>query len=94
MSSVMSDRRLKRLVEDFRTALHQASSCIKALHKFASSNNSVSPPHSPSSSTALSMTSEVDIDRARTDAMTQLTAVLKRNLRVRYEMNIPDVVQA
>ena len=86
--------RTQCFAEDFRSALHQASSCIKALHKFASSSSSVSPPHSPSSSTALNLSSDVDIDRARTDVMTQLTAVLKRNLRVRYEMNISDVVQA
>lgn len=30
----------------------------------------------------------------RVDAMNQLTSVLQRNLRVRYEINIPDVVQA
>ena len=79
--------------EDFRSALHQATSYIKALHKLSGASSS-SPPHSPSSSSALNIREDGDLDRLRVDAMNHLLGVLKRNLRVRYEMNIPDVVQA
>ncbi|KAJ3553483.1 hypothetical protein NM688_g3590 [Phlebia brevispora] len=79
--------------EDFRTALHQATSYVKGLHKLTAPS-SASPPHSPSSSTALSISVDGDFNRPRIEIMNQLIGVLKRNLRVRYEMNIPDVVQA
>lgn len=82
------------MTEDFRTALQQASGYIRALHRLASHSGSVSPTDSPSSSSLPSAPTDADIDRMRVEAMNQLTSVLQRNLRVRYEINIPDVVQA
>ncbi|EKM51823.1 uncharacterized protein PHACADRAFT_199326 [Phanerochaete carnosa HHB-10118-sp] len=79
--------------EDFRTALQQASSYIRTLHKLSSQSGTRSPPDSPSSSNPTAPT-DSEISRMRIEAMNQLTNVLQRNLRVRYEMNIPDVVQA
>lgn len=81
-------------IDDFRTTLQQASSHIRTLHKLVAHHSAFSPPTSPSSSSAPSTLPEADISRMRVDAMNQLTNVLQRNLRVRYEVNIPDVVQA
>ena len=76
--------------DDFQTAMQQASGYIKTL----SSGRSVpSPATSPSLSTALPSASD-DVDKIRIDAMKRLTTVLQRNLRVRYELNVAQVVQA
>ncbi|THG99686.1 hypothetical protein EW026_g2711 [Hermanssonia centrifuga] len=79
--------------EDFKSALHQASKYIRTLHKLASPG-SMSPPNSPSSSSTPDVPTDTELDRLRTAAMSQLIGILQRSLRVRYEMNIPDVLQA
>lgn len=35
-----------------------------------------------------------DLERARVEAMTRLVTVLQRNLRVRYELDVEEVVKA
>ncbi|KAJ7672758.1 Rapamycin-insensitive companion of mTOR, N-term-domain-containing protein [Mycena rosella] len=80
--------------EDFRTALANASSCIKSLAALARG-----PVTSPVSSTAGSSSAPssgnvADIDRQRIEIITKLVSILQRNLRVRYELNLPDVMQA
>ncbi|THH23167.1 hypothetical protein EUX98_g8011 [Antrodiella citrinella] len=77
--------------DDFRSALHQASMHLKTLHTLSRNNTSSASLPSSSSSSVLS---DAEISRARVDAMAQLTGVLQRNLRVRYEVNLADVVQA
>ncbi|KAI0322355.1 Rapamycin-insensitive companion of mTOR, N-term-domain-containing protein [Amylostereum chailletii] len=79
--------------DDFRTALQQASSYIKLLASAGRSH--ASPSTSPSTSSAPDgLMTDVDIARARTDAMSKLTVILQRNLRVRYEVDVAKVVQA
>ncbi|KZS93708.1 hypothetical protein SISNIDRAFT_454123 [Sistotremastrum niveocremeum HHB9708] len=38
-------------------------------------------------------TSEIDLDKARADVMNRLVGIMQRNLRVRYEVDINDVVR-
>ena len=35
-----------------------------------------------------------DLEKARVEAMTRLVTVLQRNLRVRYELDVEEVVKA
>ncbi len=78
--------------EDFRTALQEAMGYLRTLHKLAGPNP-LSPPTSPSSSN-LTIPSETELNKTRVDTMNRLINVLQRNLRVRYDLNVPDVVQA
>ncbi|KAI0917225.1 hypothetical protein AcW1_007525 [Taiwanofungus camphoratus] len=88
--------------EDFRSAMQQANSCIKSLLSLSrqtaplQSSAALSPSTSPSSSALPNPTSAnlVELNRSRIDAMTRLIGVLQRNLRVRYELDIAEVVQA
>lgn len=77
--------------EDSRTALTNASACIKSLLALARGNAT-----SPISSTGGSSSAPavVDIDRQRIEMMTKLVSILQRNIRVRFELNVPDVMQA
>ncbi|KAJ7212059.1 Rapamycin-insensitive companion of mTOR, N-term-domain-containing protein [Mycena pura] len=79
--------------EDFRTALSNASTCIKTLATLArgTSNSPISSTAGPSAPSAANGT---DIDRQRIEIMTRLVSILQRNLRVRYELNLTDVMQA
>ena len=79
-------------IEDFRTALQEAMGYLRILHKLAGPNP-LSPPTSPSSSN-LAVPNEGEVNKARVETMNLLINVLRRNLRVRYDLSIPDVVQA
>lgn len=81
------------LAEDFRTALQEAMGYLRSLHKL-SGPTPLSPSTSPSTSNITSATNDHELDRLRVDTMNHLIGVLQRNLRVRYDLNIPDVVQA
>ncbi|VDC00682.1 unnamed protein product [Peniophora sp. CBMAI 1063] len=90
------EERQKRDVEQdgFRTALQQASSYIRVLAS-AGSRAPTSPSASPtaSSSSIPDATTDAEANRIRADAMTQLIVVLQRNLRVRYELDVAQVVK-
>ncbi|KAG1808998.1 Rapamycin-insensitive companion of mTOR, N-term-domain-containing protein [Suillus variegatus] len=77
--------------DDFRTALAQANSCIKSLSSLSRPITSPPPASSPSST---SSNSAADNDRSRIDIMNRFVCILQRSLRVRYEVNLPEVVQA
>ncbi|KAH9889877.1 Rapamycin-insensitive companion of mTOR, N-term-domain-containing protein [Cubamyces lactineus] len=89
--------------DDFRTAMHQARSAIKALlhlsrqysHSHPSSS-APSPSASPSTSTLPNVltASEAELNRARIETMARLIGLLQRNLRVRYELDVAEVVHA
>ncbi|KAI0346017.1 hypothetical protein BDW22DRAFT_1353679 [Trametopsis cervina] len=79
--------------EDFRTALQEAMAHLRALRKL-SGPNALSPPTSPSSSDLSTAPNDAELHRLRVETMNHLINVLQRNLRVRYELNIPDVIQA
>ncbi|KAJ7175920.1 Rapamycin-insensitive companion of mTOR, N-term-domain-containing protein [Mycena filopes] len=77
--------------EDFRSALSNANTCIKSLAALARGN--VTSPTAGSSS-APPPINGADIDRQRVEIITKLVSILQRNLRVRYELNLTDVMQA
>lgn len=82
--------------DDFRTALHNTQMHVKTLASLAkltpaapaAAVSGSSPTTTPSSSHS------PEIDRQRIETMTKLIDVLQRNLRVRYELNLAEVVQA
>ncbi|EPQ54453.1 hypothetical protein GLOTRDRAFT_116357 [Gloeophyllum trabeum ATCC 11539] len=77
--------------DDFHTALNHAITCIRTLASLGRASGSQSP--SPSTSTTKpSPSTELEIDAARVDAMNRLVGILQRNLRVRYAVNISEVV--
>ncbi|KAI0775530.1 Rapamycin-insensitive companion of mTOR, N-term-domain-containing protein [Trametes elegans] len=89
--------------DDFRSAMHQANSAIKNLvhlsrhHSHSHANSAVpSPSTSPSTSTLPNpaTATEAELNRARVDTMAKLITILQRNLRVRYELDVGEVVHA
>ncbi|GLB38352.1 putative rapamycin-insensitive companion of mTOR, domain 5 [Lyophyllum shimeji] len=73
--------------EDFRTALQNASTHLSSLVAFASSH----PGPVPSSAAT---PDSVETDRQVIETMSKLTDILRRNLRVRYELKIAEVLNA
>ncbi|KII86754.1 hypothetical protein PLICRDRAFT_43412 [Plicaturopsis crispa FD-325 SS-3] len=78
--------------DDFRTALNHATSYVKALNNMG--RTPATPPAASPSSSSTSTPGEASSDRSRIDAMTKLIGIMQRNLRVRYELNIVDLVHA
>ena len=80
--------------EDLRTARQQAFSHLKILTAYA--NHPLSPNHSnvASSSAAPALANEADLDRARIDSMVILTNILRRNVRIQYDMNATELMHA
>ncbi|KAI0052718.1 hypothetical protein FA95DRAFT_1553382 [Auriscalpium vulgare] len=89
-----SHRRINDDRDDFRTVLQQASGYIKTLASLGRSYASPSTSPSSSSMPSGSIYKDVETTRARVEAMTKLIAILQRNLRVRYELDVAQVVQA
>ncbi|KAI8986238.1 Rapamycin-insensitive companion of mTOR, N-term-domain-containing protein [Trametes punicea] len=86
--------------DDFRSAMHQANSAIKTLlylsRQSPPSSTASSPSTSPSTSTLPNpvTATEAELSRARIETMNKLINVLQRNLRVRYELDVGEVVHA
>ncbi|KAI0632054.1 hypothetical protein C8Q77DRAFT_1158732 [Trametes polyzona] len=90
--------------DDFRTAMHQANSTIKALLHLSRQNtynshpssSAGSPSTSPSTSTLPNpaTASESELNRSRIEHMAKLIGLLQRNLRVKYELDVGEVVHA
>ncbi|KAL6304381.1 Rapamycin-insensitive companion of mTOR, N-term-domain-containing protein [Sparassis latifolia] len=88
--------------DDFRSVMHLATSCMRSLSAMSRQNSvaqpfaSISPSTSPSSSAIPNPASanDAELNRARIDTMARLIDILKRNLRVRYELDIGEVIQA
>jgi rapamycin-insensitive companion of mTOR len=78
--------------DDFRTALNQANAYLKSL-ALTSRSSSSTPAAASSSSTSPSPTNS-ELDKARIDIINKLVNLLQRNLRVRYELSVSDLVQA
>ncbi|CAL1712811.1 unnamed protein product [Somion occarium] len=94
---INSSGKLKDAHEDrdnFHTALQQASSHIKTLISLPRSG-ALSPSNLPSTSSSSSPPmNDAELNHSRIDAMKQLIGVLQRSLRVRYEINVAEVIQA
>ncbi|CAK5284163.1 unnamed protein product, partial [Mycena citricolor] len=80
--------------EDFRTALNNASSYIKSLAALSRTNATSSTIGAPASSAPGLAPSALDTDRQRIELLTKLVTILQRNLRVRYELNLSEVMSA
>ncbi|KAG8214549.1 Rapamycin-insensitive companion of mTOR, N-term-domain-containing protein [Butyriboletus roseoflavus] len=78
--------------DDFRTALNQANSYLKALA--TTSRASPSTPAMVSSSSTSTVPTHSELDKARIDIANKLVILLQRNLRVRYELSMSELVQA
>ena len=80
------------LGDDFRTALQNANNCVSNLVSLARPS---SPPIIVGASTSTSSVNGIpDADRPWVDTMTRLANILQKHVRVRYESNITDIVQA
>ncbi|SRR6266545_7629288 len=79
--------------EDFRNALQTANSCIKDL---AESSKTEMAQTTPSTSKAPSFQSAtaVELNSKRIELMKKLINVLRRHVRVKYELNFNDIMQA
>ncbi|KAH7915441.1 Rapamycin-insensitive companion of mTOR, middle domain-containing protein [Hygrophoropsis aurantiaca] len=79
--------------DDFRTALSQTNAYIKSLYSLG---RLPAASTSPSSSNGTSGTTSTtgDHDRPRVELLNKLTTLLQRNVRVRYELNFVELVQA
>ena len=77
--------------DDFRTARQNAFEYLK---KLESLGRQVPPTQTSSSSAAAPQTALIaEMDRQLIDALNKLTDIIRRNLRVRYELSIPDIVK-
>jgi rapamycin-insensitive companion of mTOR len=83
---------LDRLSDDFRTALQNAQSLITALSSIT--RPIIQDPSAPTSSSGISVLPEsAEIDAKLVDVLSKLVVAMQRNLRVRYELKIPDLIK-
>ncbi|KIM43166.1 hypothetical protein M413DRAFT_443978 [Hebeloma cylindrosporum] len=82
--------------EDFRSALQQATNCIKDLESYTRSGVSTSANLSSASSSKSNTYSSaaVELNGQRIETMSRLIDILRRYMRVRYELKFTDVLQA
>lgn len=78
--------------DDFRTALQNALSCVSSMVSLA--HPAPSTPATASSSSTAPPQNVTEIDRQWIDVMSRLVVILQRNLRVGYELNLLEVLQA
>ncbi|EIW81055.1 hypothetical protein CONPUDRAFT_90112 [Coniophora puteana RWD-64-598 SS2] len=79
-------------LEDFRTALSQAQSCIQSLSGLG--HSAISPPVTSLSSGTSQSANGPDVDRNRIDLQNRLGNILRRNIRVCYELDVTELLQA
>nr|VWP00964.1 Guanyl nucleotide exchange factor Sql2 [Ganoderma boninense] len=85
--------------DDFHSAMYHANGAIRTLLHLSRQHehpSAPSPSTSPSTSTLpnLATATDAELNRARVEAMNKLIGTLQRNLRVRYELEIGEVVRA
>lgn len=85
--------------DDFHSAMYHANGAIRTLLHLARQHehpSAPSPSTSPSTSTLpnVATATDAELNRARVEAMNKLIGTLQRNLRVRYELEIGEVVRA
>jgi len=91
---------LTRVEDDYKTALTHATSYVRTLASMPRTLGPRSPPptgiSSPltSASSMLTPSFDGDIDRARADLIHSLVSVMQRNIRIRYEMDIVELIKA
>ncbi|TFK40828.1 Rapamycin-insensitive companion of mTOR, N-term-domain-containing protein [Crucibulum laeve] len=82
----------KNALDDSRTTLNNAINCIRELESL--SRPPLPPSSSSTGSASLASSAANEADRKRIEVMSRLIDILQRNLRVRYELNISEVLQA
>ncbi|KAF8895478.1 Rapamycin-insensitive companion of mTOR, N-term-domain-containing protein [Infundibulicybe gibba] len=81
--------------EDFRVALQNASQNLKTLESLSHPQPPSLPlAPTPSSSFPALTADSLDSNQQRVEIMNQLIDILRRHLRVRYELNVIELVQA
>jgi len=75
--------------EDFRTTLQNAVSCVQDLESFARSESMA-----PTALSAKSNNQFTDLGSQRIEVMGKLIDILRRSMRVRYELNFIEVLHA
>ena len=90
-----------RQIDDYKTALSHATSYVRTLAVMPRTFGSRSPPPTGVSSPLPSAASSVltpgfdgDVDKARAELIHSLVSVMQRNIRVRYEMDIMELIKA
>lgn len=78
--------------DDFRTALHNASNYIQILKTLGHLEATTRSSTSPSSSTSASAPNSAEVDSQTIETMSKIIHILRQNLRVRYELNVTDVL--
>ncbi|KAH9480426.1 Target of rapamycin complex 2 subunit ste20 [Psilocybe cubensis] len=80
--------------EDFRTALQNATNHIRDLESLTRSESSQSSPLPSSSSSKSNQSAPNDLSHQRIEIMGKLIDILRRNMRVRYELDFGEVLHA
>lgn len=80
--------------EDFRTALQNATNYIKDLESISRSESSQSSPLPSASSSKINQSTPIDPNIQRIDTMAKLIEILRRHMRVRYELNFDEILHA
>ena len=89
-STPMHPMALTFLPDDYRTAKQQAMNLLRTLLSYT--RNTVSPTLASSSAGPAPPATEADLEKARVETMNRLITVLQRNVRVRFEMNMEELV--
>ncbi|TFK28071.1 hypothetical protein FA15DRAFT_612999 [Coprinopsis marcescibilis] len=79
--------------EDFRTALQNAGRCLRELDIINQASATSSSRGESSSLGGIKTSESTDIDRRRVLLLSELTDILRRSLRVRYELKTADLLQ-
>ena len=79
--------------EDFRNALQTANSCIKDLAESSKTEVSQTTPLT-SKAPSFQSAATVELNTKRIELMGKLIDVLRRHVRVKYELNFNDIMQA
>ncbi|CAA7271328.1 unnamed protein product [Cyclocybe aegerita] len=83
--------------EDFRTALSNAITALKELKSLSHSETSPPLPSAPSAkpnNSNFQSGAAVELNGQRIDAMSKLIEILRRHVRVKYELDFNDVLHA
>lgn len=81
-------------VEDFRTALQRAHKYFVELDLLSRSRSHQSAFAAGSSSNDVTASESFEIDRHRVEIMNRIVEIQQRNLRVRYELKLSDVLKS
>ena len=79
--------------DDFRKALLTANFCIQALEELSKSESSSFTPPTGKLTNSQS-TVAADFDAKRMEPMRKLIDILQRHVRVQYELNFGDILNA